>query len=126
LKAVLFVGIDGVIVLPGGIAPYAKPFLHWASSRFDVRWLTAHPPAKVFRLAENLGLRGDAVSYAGFRHSRLEAFGNVAEFCWVDVLLPAVDLTQFQLLGRGLFVAVDPRVGVMPAQKAALENVLGR
>ncbi len=132
LPPTLYVGLDGPVLIQSGkvdsfmkaaVAPYAKPFLHWAVSHFRVRWLSRRSPREVFYVADLLGLPGDAVPAAGFRGSRCEAIRTGENFFWVDATLSAEETAWIGAHGASRFLGVDPRVGVTPVHRRALESL---
>ena len=134
MKPVLFVGLDGPVLVPStgpsdrdeylgaSVASYAKPFLHWATQHFDVRWLSdrgAPPAAYVTGL---LSLPSDKIHIAGYTDSKVDALAPHQNFYWVDSeLIPheVAWLTQNGHMER--LVPVDPQIGVSPDTKKVLE-----
>ena len=128
---VLFVGLDGPILVPSphpdillkaGIVPYSKPFLFWATSCFKVLWLSQRPPAHAFRVAELLGLPGDAIAYAGFKRSRIEAIARFPNSVWVDGALSPAEIAWVQSSRAAQYVSAP--TGVTSKHKAMLERLI--
>lgn len=130
-KPTLYVGLDGPLLVPAkhqdtflkaGIAEYAKPFLHWATNRFDVRYLTDRSPGEAFHLSSLLSLPDDAIPVHGFEVSKTEVIKPGHDFYWLDAELIPKEVAWLAEHGHlNRFLAVDPMVGVRPEHKAALE-----
>jgi hypothetical protein len=130
-RPTLFVGLDGPVLLPSkrpdalleaAIAPYAKSFLFWATRRFRVLWLTTRPPSHAFHVAGALGLPGDAIAYAGFKCSRIEAVARAVRCGWVDGALAPQEAAWVQSQETVLYLAAPS--GVTQHHKAVLERIL--
>ena len=139
MKPVLFVELDGPILIPAHgddreplfnakFADYAKPFMHWAKEHFDVRVMTNRHPVDVVRAMEKLSLPGDAVSVVTYDDSKIPHVApHKDDFYWIDsVLLPSevAWLAHHNKIPRVL--TVDPEVGVVPLYKQHLEEQLHR
>lgn len=136
-KPKLFVGLDGPVLVPAStssdrdeflgaaVAPYAKPFIHWAQQHFDVHWLTDRGFPHGTYVSKTLQLPRDAVKTVGFSDSKVEALSPHLDFFWVDAELIPSEVSwvaQHGLLPRVL--QVDPIHGVTPDVKQALEAAL--
>ena len=127
----MFIGLEGVVVLGpvsvGGtltLAPYAKPFLFWASTRMRVAWLTQRSPREQLFVAHQLGLRDDAVAMStGFRKSPVEVFAGVPGAIWVTASATPEEREWARATLGERFVGIDARVGVTPTHKAAIEHL---
>lgn len=136
-KPILYVGLDGPILIPSldhqdaflqrGISSYAKPFMHWAKEHFDVHWLAETGPRDAFYTSRRLSLPDDAVSPASFQLSKIEALDPQADFYWIDGPLLPSELAWLQQHQReDRFIHVDPSIGVTPAHKDVLQKKLGK
>lgn len=134
-KPTLFLAIDGPVVIPSGmpvdavirgeLAPYAKPFVHWAKDNFKLVWLTDRPPGEALYIAGKLGLSGDAVTYGGFEVSKVEKIINDHNFFWVDSDLIPGEVSWLCKNGHtNRFVSVNPHKGVTEEHKRVLEHLL--
>lgn len=129
----LFVGLDGPVLVPGdimtrdeylgaAIAPYARPFMHWATQHFDVHWLSDRGAAAATYITQLLGLPADKVRIAGFMDSKVEALEPHKNFFWVDSELIPHELSWLAQHGHvDRLISVDPSVGVSTDAKKALE-----
>lgn len=133
-RPVLFLGLDGPVLVPAtgthdhddylgaAIAPYAKPFLHWAAQHFDLRWLSDRGAAPAVYVASLLSLPADHVRIAGFTDSKVEALAPHKDFYWVDSELIPHEVSWLAQHGTtDRFFSVDPATGVSVATKKALE-----
>lgn len=132
-KTVLYVGLHGPVLVPAlddqdvflgkKIAPYAKPFLHWAKEHFDVRWLSETGARDAIYTANRLSLPADAIPVAAFEDSKIEHMSPHEDFYWVDgALIPseAAWLAEHRFQDR--LLQVDPYTGVTPAHKEQLQQ----
>lgn len=132
-KPVLFIGIDGPALVPGQdpepylraeIAPYVKPFVHWAKQHFDVRWVTDRSPRDAFYLNDKLGLPKDAVPVQTFDVSKIEVLAPHKKFYWLDSELIPHEVDWLAKRGHVQnFLPVDPQKGVTPEHKRQLEKL---
>jgi hypothetical protein len=133
-KPKLFIGLDGPMLVPSStsrerdeylgaaVAPYAKPFLHWATQHFDVRWLSDRGAGPAAYLAKLLSLPADKVHIAGFGDSKIEALSPHKDFYWVDSELIPHEVSWLAQHGHvDRLISVDPREGVSTDAKKALE-----
>jgi len=133
-RPLLFLGLDGPVLVPAtgthdrdeylgaAIAPYAKPFLHWAAQHFDVRWLSDRGAAPAVYVASLLSLPADKVHVAGFVDSKVEALAPHKDFYWVDSELIPHEVSWLAQHGHvGRFLSVDSTIGVSADTKQALE-----
>jgi hypothetical protein len=133
-RPVLFVNLDGPILIPArdpherdeylnaAIAPYAKPFLHWATTHFDVRWLSDRGAGPAVYTASLLSLPSDKVRIAGYVDSKVEALAPHKNFYWVDSELIPHEISWLAQHGHvDRLITVDPLTGVSTDAKKALE-----
>ncbi|MGL5247892.1 MAG: hypothetical protein ACRC8U_06825 [Brooklawnia sp.] len=130
-KPTLFIGIDGPALIHGQdpepllraeIAPYVKPFVHWARQHFDVRWVTDRSPRDAFHLNEKLGLPADAIPAHVFDVSKVEVLEPHAKAYWIDAELIPHEVTWLAQHGHAdRFLVVDPEKGITPEHKDKLE-----
>lgn len=133
MKPKLFIAVEGPILVPSdlhnrdpylgaAVATYAKPFLHWATQHFDVRWLSDRGSAPAHYLTQHLGLPQDKVSVAGYADSKVEAIEPHKNFYWVDSELIPHELSWLAQHGHAdRLISVDPVKGVSADDKKALE-----
>jgi len=132
----LYVELNGPVLLPSEdahdpllhhmvIAPYAKPFLHWATQHFDVQWLTDRSPRDAFNVAKRLDIPTDKIPVRGFDVTKTEVLRPQENFFWVDCELIPDEVAWLAKHGHfDRFVSVDPLKGVTPEHKEALEAAL--
>lgn len=134
-KPKLFIGIDGPVVVPshtperflhGEVVPYAKPFVNWALSHFDVRWLTDRSPRDAFYLNDHLALPEDSVPVHLFDVSKVEVIEPHGDnFYWIDGELIPHEVTWLAQHGHDKrFLQVDSMKGITPELKEKLEGLL--
>lgn len=134
VKPKLFIGLDGPVLVPAtnshdrdeflgaAIAPFAKPFLHWAAQHFDVRWLSDKGVGPATYVASLLSLPADKVRIAGYTDSKVEALSPHKDFYWVDSELIPSEVSWLAQHGHvDRHISVDPREGVSTDVKKALE-----
>lgn len=135
----LFLGLDGPVLVPAtnphdrdeylgaAIAPYAKPFVHWAAQHFDVHWLTDRGAAPAVYVAKLLSLPPDKVHVAGFTDSKVEALAPHKDFYWVDSELIPHEVSWLAQHGHvDRLIQVDSLTGVSTDEKKALEARVGK
>lgn len=136
-KPVLYVGLHGPILVPSldeqdsflmkKIADYAKPFLHWAKERFDVRWLSDTGAREAFYTAQRLSLPDSAVPVVSYEDSKVEAINPREDFYWIDgALIPSEVAWLRQHQHEGRFIQVDPLIGVTQKHKDLLQQKIPR
>lgn len=131
-KPIMYVELDGPVLVPGehdnmrlgmSVAPYAKPFMHWANHNFDVRWLTERPPSDAFHAALLLGLPSDAIKYMAHGDHKAQFINPRSDFWWVDsILTPGEMRWVHENNHERRVITVDPFVGVTPSIKEHLEK----
>jgi hypothetical protein len=136
-KPVLYVSLHGPILVPAldeqdvflgkKIAPYAKPFLHWAKEHFDVRWLSETGARDAIYTASRLSLPADAIPVATFEDSKVENMSPRENFYWIDgALIPSEAAWLHEHRCEDRLLQVDPYTGVTPAHKEKLQQKLMR
>jgi hypothetical protein len=126
----LFVGVGALLAASKSRAtpafvPYARPFMHWASHRYQVAWLNPGALRDAFRLNAALGLPEDAATVAGFRTWRHEALLKLrVPWAWVDVMLAPEELAWVKTHGPDRYVQVGPG-GVTTAHRDVVCAILG-
>lgn len=133
-KPKLFIGLDGPVLVPASnpherdeflgaaIAPFAKPFLHWATQHFDVRWLSDKGVGPASYVASMLSLPSDKIHIAGYTDSKVEALSPHKDFYWVDSELIPSEVSWLAQHGHvDRLISVDPFTGVSTDVKKALE-----
>lgn len=134
-KPTLFVGLDALLVpgedvdpvLRAEIAPYAKAFMFWATTRFKVTLLTEKNPRDAFHLLQTLGLPLDAASVAPFSESKVDIVAAHGLFYWVDTILIPGEVSWLAQHGHtDKYMSVDPEVGVTLEHKHWLEGRTAR
>ena len=134
MKPILYVDIEGPIITPGGhdnhrlgggISDYAKTFLHWATDKFDVRWLTCRSPRDAFHVADVLKLRGDAIPFTSFDVLKTDAIDPRSNFYWLDSVLIPSEVDWVARHGHhDRVITVNPLHGVQPEHREKLERAL--
>lgn len=108
-----------------GIAPYAKPFMHWCAHNARTVLLTDGPLPHAFRLLAHLGVEG--VSVRAFESSKAELLNPREDFYLVDDTMIPSEVSWFSEHGMGdRVVSVDPHTGVTVRTKEKLEGKLHR
>lgn len=133
-RPTLFVSIDGPVLVPGKnpdsfleaeIAPYAKPFMHWAAQHFDVHWLTDRNARDAFYLSKRLSLPEDKVSVSSFEDSKADVLAHYPDFYLVDTELIPHEVSWLSQHGNThRVIQVDPMRGITPEHKTVLEEKL--
>lgn len=137
-RPALFVSLDGPIIVPptgdnhrdellgGALAHYAKPFMHWASTRFDLRLVTDRDVALGRYVADVLGLPRDKLRTGGFEVSKTEVIAKHApDFYWVDTELIPAEVSWLAQHGHvPKYVQAHPFEGVTLETKQKLEALL--
>lgn len=133
-KPTLYLELDGPVIIPdehgdpilnGKLAPYAKPFLHWASHNFHVQLLTENDVARAIQAFRLAGLPHDAMPIRGYDGAKTDFMDPTKHFYWVDSILTPNEvawLTQHNLHHR--CITVDPEVGLEESHKKHLESTL--
>lgn len=130
-KPVLYVSLHGPVLVPAldgqdvflrkKIAPYAKPFMHWAKEHFDVRWLSDTGARDASYTAARLSLPSDAVPIAAYEDSKIEALNPRENFYWLDgALIPSEVAWLAENRCHDRLLQVDPFTGVTPEHKEEL------
>lgn len=130
-SALVYVSSDALVVpsdnpdtvLDAGIAPYARPFMHWCAGTYKTVLLTDLPTAHARYLLNKLALREDQVVlrfFHGLKTDYLRPDSN----CYLidDALIPG-EVSWF--LEHGLqdhLIGVDPHTGVSPTTRQQLEE----
>lgn len=130
-KPTLYVSLHGPVLVPSldgqdvflgkKIAPYAKPFMHWAKEHFNVKWLSDTGVRDAVYTASRLSLPSDAVPVATYIDTKIEALDPRENFYWLDgALIPSevAWLTENRCHNR--LLQVDPTTGVTPEHKEHL------
>lgn len=135
-RPTLFIALDGPILTYGNghvdaeghtVAPYAKTFLHWAKSHFNVCLLTEGALRDAFHVASSLGLPKDAVSVKGVMDSKVDAVQNHPNFYWLDSALIPDEINWLSQHGKtDRFMPVHPTQGVTSEHKKYLETKIPR
>lgn len=136
-KPILYVALHGPILVPSldeqdaflrkKIAPYAKPFMHWAKEHFDVRWLSETGARDAVYTASRLALPADAVPVTPFQDSKVERISPRENFYWIDgALIPSEASWLAEHGCHDRLLQVDPLVGVTPAHKEHLQQKISR
>lgn len=132
-KPKLFIGLDGPVLVPAdandrdeylgaAVASYAKPFLHWATQHFDVRWLSDRGGPHAHYVTRLLSLPENRIRIAGFHDSKVEALAPHKDFYWVDSELIPGEVSWLAQHGHAdRLIQVDPVLGVSADVKKALE-----
>jgi len=135
MKPTLYINPDGTLLVDGphpdhfleaSIASNARQFMTWATTHFDVRWLTERPAAHTFHLAERLGLPGHEVPYASFSDAKSSAIQPNSRFFWIDTRLTPTDvawLTQHGVADR--FMSVMNPAGITDEHQDVLARQAG-
>lgn len=133
-KPKLYVALDGVVLAPRGdhdaflqanVAAYAKPFLHWATHRFDVQLLTDRSHREALHAMRRMDLPEHAVTAVGYEDNKTDAFHPKSDFYWVDAILLPSEIAWLAQHGRvDRAITVNPHHGVQPEDKERLENAL--
>ena len=125
----LYIELSGPILIPSDgdmvVAPYAKPFMHWATQHFNVQWLTDHSPRDAFNVAKHLALPADKVPVRGFDVTKTEVLQPHENFYWIDSELIPDEVAWLAKHGHfDRFISVDPLKGITSEHKDKLEALL--
>lgn len=131
-KPTLYIDPVGTLLIDGEhpnhfleatVSPYAAPFMAWATKHFNVRWLTEQGPARMFHLAECLGLPGHTVPYASFVDAKSDGIRNPHTSFWVDTHLTPTDVSWIQQHGvADRFLSVAGDAGITEGHKEWLAD----
>lgn len=135
-KPKLFVNLEGPILVPGDhpdpllraeLAPYARPFMHWALNHFDVRLITDRGMHVAGRALQLMGLPEDHVPVAMFDDSKVPLLSKHSNFFWVDGELIPGEVSWLAQHGHvDRLIQVDPVKGVSTDAKQQLEAHIRR
>lgn len=132
-KPTLYVELDGPLVVPaaehadpflnGALAPYAKPFMRWASQHFDLVCMTDRDMLRARHALRELGM--ESIPVLGYDNAKIHHIDPKSNFHWVDSALVPSELNwiaEHRVEHR--VQTVHPEEGVTEDVKSHLEKVL--